>query len=172
MTGLSALDRPYQPLLDWLAGQSIEYEIHQHDLAFTARATASAEGVDPRTFAKVLVVVSPADKAAMVVIDATDRLDLAKVGRVLGTEVRLGTESELATLSPGFELGAIPAVGSLFGLPTYADYEVREDDEISFNAGSHRLSVRVDRARWERACGVIYADLAADETDRPVWSRS
>jgi hypothetical protein len=38
----TTLDRPYQPLLDWLRSQAIEYEIHEHDPAFTARATAAA----------------------------------------------------------------------------------------------------------------------------------
>jgi hypothetical protein len=48
---------------------------------------------------------------------------------------------------------------------------VRDDPEISFNAGSHRLSARVERARWERACNVIYADLAEDADAGPAWAR-
>ena len=87
-------------------------------------------------------------------------------------DVRLLTEPELTALAPGCEVGAIPAVGSLFGLTTYADYAVRDDPEISFNAGSHRFSARVERARWERACNVIYADLAADADAGPAWARS
>lgn len=167
------LDRPYQPLLDWLAGMDIEYEIHAHERAFTARATASAEGVDPRTFAKVLAVATPDDRHVLVVVDAPDQLDLRKACRVLDvTDVRLLSEPELKALAPGCELGAIPAVGSLFGLKTYADYDVRDDFEISFNAGSHRVSVRVERAPWERACDVIYADLAADAEAGPAWARS
>ena len=157
------LDRPFKPLLDWLAGHDVEYEIHEHDPAFTARSTATAEGVDPRTFAKVVAITSHDAGPAIVVIDATDQLDLRKARHVIDTgDVRLLPESELTTLAPGCELGAIPAVGSLFGLTTYADYAVRDDEAIGFNAGGHRFSARVDRAGWERACGVIYADLAAD----------
>jgi prolyl-tRNA editing enzyme YbaK/EbsC (Cys-tRNA(Pro) deacylase) len=54
----------------------------------------------------------------------------------------------------------------------FADYAVREDPDISFNAGGHRFSVRVERAGWERACGLVYADLAADSDTRPAWARS
>ena len=173
MNAATTLDRPYQPLLDWLADHDIEYELHQHDPAFTARATAAAEGVDPRTFAKVVAVASPDGRGALVVLDATDQVDLRKARRTLGaSDVRLLTEPELTALAPGCELGAIPAVGSLFGLTTYADYAVRDDPEISFNAGSHRFSARVDRAGWERACGVVYADLAADADSGPAWARS
>jgi Ala-tRNA(Pro) deacylase len=167
------LDRPYQPLLDWLADQRIEYEIHPHDATFTARATATAEGVDPRTFAKVVVVATHDGSAVFVVLDATDHLDLRKVREVMGgSEVRLLTEPQLTALAPGCEVGAIPAVGALFGLPTYADYAVRDDPEVSFNAGSHRFSARVERARWEHACNVIYADLAEDADAGPAWARS
>jgi Ala-tRNA(Pro) deacylase len=173
MSADTMLDRPYQPLVDWLASQDIEYEIHQHDEAFTARATAAAEGVDPRTFAKVVAVASPDGRKAIVVLDATDKVDLRKARRAIGvSDVRLLTEPELMALAPGCEVGAIPAVGSLFGLTTYADDAVRDDPEVSFNAGSHRFSARVDRARWERACSVIYADLAADPEGAPAWARS
>jgi Ala-tRNA(Pro) deacylase len=173
MSAETTLNRPYQPLVDWLASRHIEYEIHEHDAAFTARATATAEGVDPRTFAKVVAVASHDGRTAMVVLDATNQLDPHKARRVLGTsEVRLLSEPELRALAPGCDVGAMPAVGSLFGLTTYADYAVRDDPEISFNAGSHRFSARVERARWERACSVIYADLAVDADSGPAWARS
>ena len=111
--------------------------------------------------------------ALPLVLDATDQLDLRKARHVLGgRDVRLLTEPQLTALAPDCEIGAIPAVGALFGLTTYADYAVRDDPEISFNAGSHRFSARVDRARWERACNVIYADLAEDAEDGPAWARS
>lgn len=173
MSAETSLDRPYPGLLDWLASQDVEYEIHEHDPAFTARATATAEGVDPRTFAKVVGVVTHDGRNVLVVLDATDHLDLHKAGQALGAgDVRLLTEAELTALAPGCEVGAIPAVGSLFELPMFADYAVREDPDISFNAGSHRFSARVERAGWERACRVIYADLAVDSDNRPAWARS
>jgi Ala-tRNA(Pro) deacylase len=172
MNPTTMLDRPYQPLLDWLAAQEIEYEIHPHEPAFTARATATAEGVDPSTFAKVVLVATDDGGVDMVVLDATDHLDLGKVCHVLGArDVRLLTEPQLIALAPDCEVGAIPAVGALFGLTTYADRAVREDPEISFDAGSHRFSVRVERARWERGCGVVYADLAQTVDAGPVWAR-
>jgi Ala-tRNA(Pro) deacylase len=173
MNAETTLDRPYPDLLAWLESHDVEHEIHEHDPAFTARATATAEGVDPRTFAKVVGVVTHDGRNVLVVLDATDHLDLRKARRALGvSDVRLLTEPELTALAPGCEVGAIPAVGSLFGLTTYADYAVRDDPEISFNAGGHRFSARVERVRWERACSVIYADLAVDADAGPAWARS
>ena len=173
MSTPTTLERPSPALLEWLASHDIEYEVHAHSPTYTARATAKAEGVDPRTFAKVVAVATRDGRHYLIVLDATDHLDLPKARRVIGADdVRLLTEAEMGALAPDCQAGAIPAVGSLFGLMTYADYAVRDDPDISFNAGSHCYSVRVERASWERACGVVYGDLAAESDRRPAWARS
>jgi Ala-tRNA(Pro) deacylase len=173
MIAATAFERPYPPLLDWLASSDIEYEIREHDRAFTASATATAEGVDPHTFAKVIGLLTEEGRSVLVILDATDQLDLYKARRAVGSnDVRLLSEAELTALAPGCEIGAIPAVGSILGLPMYADEAVRKDPEISFNAGSHRFSARVERAGWERACGVVYADLAAERATKLSRTRA
>ena len=164
---------PHPLLLTWLAERAIEHEVHEHAQAFTARATATAEGVDPRSFAKVVGVRTDDDRTYMLVVEATDHVDLVKARHALfASDVRLLTEADLAALAPDCEAGAIPAVGILFHVPMVADYAVRDDRDISFNAGSHRFSVRVDRTAWERATAVRYADLATDSDKQPAWAQS
>jgi len=172
-TALPAHPGALPSLLRWLEDHAIEHDIHDHPKAFTARQTAQAEGVDPRTFAKVVGLRVDDGRAVMVVVDATDQLDLEKARRALdATTVRLLEEAEMVELAPDCEAGAMPAVGPLFGLPMLADHAVREDAAISFNAGTHRCSVRVDRAAWERATAVRYDDLAAADDLTPAWARS
>ena len=166
-------DRPHAGLLEWLARHGIDHEVHEHRVAYTAESTASAEGVDPRTFAKVVGVMTDDGRRALVVLDATDHVDLGKASAVLGARhVHLLSEADLAAIAPDCEAGAIPAVGPLFDVPMHADHAVRDDAAISFNAGTHRFSVRVDREAWERATGVRYADLAIESDSRPAWARS
>ena len=172
MTGQAAVPQPDPRLLSWLESRHVDYELHPHDPTFTAKATARADGVDPHTFAKVVGVSTAEGHVGLAVVEASDLVDLVKARRVLDTrQVRLLTESELAELAPGCEVGAIPAVGDLYGLPTFADFALRDDAEIVFNAGSHAVSVRVDRHAWERACHVVFGDLAADAGE-PAWARS
>ena len=160
-------------LLAWLSGHDVEYEVHEHAPAMTALATAKAEGVDPHTFAKVVAVRTKDGRSVLLVVETTDQLDLRKAARTLGAvDVRLLSEGELAALAPDCAVGAVPAVGALFGVAMVADYAVRDDRDISFNAGSHSCSVRVERAGWERATGVVYADLAADLDSSPAWAQS
>jgi Ala-tRNA(Pro) deacylase len=164
---------PHKGLLEWLAREGVEHEVHEHRLTFTARETARAEGVELRAFAKVLGVRADDGQKALVVLDAADRLSLAKAAEAMKVHhVQLLREVELEALAPGCDAGAIPAVGTLFGLPLYADHAVREDPEITFNAGSHRYSVQVERASWERAARPVYVDLAERVEDRPAWADS
>lgn len=172
MTTTTTLEHPDQQLLDWLAGHDIDHEVHVHDRTVTAQATAAAEGVDPRTFAKVVAIATNDGRKVLLVLEASDRLDFDRARQATAArDVRLLDEAELAELAPNCEVGALPPVGTLYDLPTIADHRLREDPEISFNAGSHRFAVRVDRAAWEQACSVVYADLAADRDAGPAWAR-
>jgi Ala-tRNA(Pro) deacylase len=162
---------PHAGLLDWLAGRHIEYELHEHPETFTAEATARAEHVDPRQFAKVVGVATANGRTALIVVDATDHVDLAKARRVLGSpDVRILTEAELVALAPECDPGTIPPIPTLFSIPVYADFAVRDDSMVSFAAGSHHYTVHVDREAFERAAGIAYADLAQDR-DIPAWAR-
>ena len=144
----------------WLRDNEIPYEVHPHQLTYTALATARAEGVEPRTFAKVVGVGNVDGRVALVVLDSVDAVDLHKVGAVLGTSVRLLTEHELVTACPDWEAGTIPPVAELANAEVVVDEGIRSDDRISFAAGSHTVAVRVDRAAWERAADITYGDLA------------
>ena len=141
---------PHAGLLDWLREHGVDHEVHEHAQAFTAASTARAEGVDARTFAKVVGVVADDGRKALLIVDAPDRLDLHKARQVLrARDVRLLTEPELAALAPGCDAGALPAVGPVFGLPMFADYAVQDDcgDQLQ------RRDAPPQRARRSRRMG-------------------
>lgn len=147
-------------LENWLKAHGITFEVHPHPLTYTALATARAEGVEPRTFAKVVGVRTESGRVALIVVDAVDVLDLGKVNELIGERVRLLSEAELTAACPDWEVGTIPPVPTLAGAQVFADEGVRADSHISFNAGSHRVAVRVDRASWEEAAEITYGDIA------------
>ena len=163
MTTASNVPAEVRLISEWLDGKHVEHELRFHSRAHTAQTTALAAGVPPDTFAKVVGVRTDSGRPALLVVDATEEVDLRKAAAALGVgRVELLSEHELAALAPACEPGAMPALGRLFGLEMVADLAVGVDPRISFNAGSHRWSVRVDRAGWERAANVCYASLAAD----------
>ena len=161
---------PHEGLLQWLRTHGVEYELHEHAPTVTALETARSEGVDARRFAKCVAVVTAEGRHALLVVEAAERLDLGKACDVLDTgHVRLLSEAELFDLAPECEIGTIPPIGELWGVPVYADTSLRSADMVSFHAGSHRFTVHVLRSAWVTAAHVIYGDLAADD-GRPAWA--
>lgn len=168
MTGTVQVTQPLPALMSWLREHDIEFRVHQHTPTFTARATALAEGVDPKTFAKAIAVKADDGRRAILVLDATDQLDLRAAERLLNAaHLALLSEEELAELAPECDVGTMPPIGT-WHLPIYADFGVNADPEISFHAGSHGYAVRVNREAWERASGVVYGDLVERDLDR-IW---
>ena len=64
--------------------------------------------------------------------------------------VELATEEEFKGLFPGCEPGAMPPFGNLYGMKVFVSPELREDEEIAFNAGSHTELIRLSYADFER----------------------
>lgn len=160
---------PYADLLTWLDDHAVDYELHEHPLTYTATATAHAEGVSERTFAKVVGVRTSDGRRMLAVVDATDHVNLVRLAHVLAVEwVTLLTEQEMTTILPDCEEGTIPPIPEIAQVPVVADEAVRADPEISFHAGSHRTAVRVDREAWERAAGIRYGAFASAPESVPT----
>jgi Ala-tRNA(Pro) deacylase len=121
-----------------------------HRLAYTAREVARAEQLPPRNLAKT-VVVHDDSGYSLAVLPADCLVDLFQLRTDLGrSHLRLATESEIATLFPDCELGAMPPLGNLCGLPVYADASLAEREWIAFNAGTHRDAVHMRYSDFER----------------------
>jgi Ala-tRNA(Pro) deacylase len=80
----------------------------------------------------------------LAVVPASRRLDMKLVEVALGDKhARLATEKELERDFPGYQLGALPPLGSLLSVPTHVDPEVIAHETIVFAAGSRTESVKV-----------------------------
>ena len=103
----------------YLDEKGIGYEVVEHEEKFTAAAEARAAGVEPGDAAKDLLL-RRGDDYVLATISAADRIDLGKVGDLLGGDehVRLATEDEIGSDFGQFELGALPPFGSLLGVNT------------------------------------------------------
>ena len=77
----------------------------------------------------------------------------------------------MATLAPDCQWAPCRPSESFTGSPWSPTTRYDRTRAISYNAGSHRYSVRVDRPRREQACGAYYADLAVQD-DAPAWAGS
>ena len=146
-------------LVDCLNQNNVQYEILHHSEAVTAQRIAQAEHVKGRHQAKVVMLKS-GDQHLMVVLAADHHIDLEKVERVLGKTVSLDRENEFKSLFPDSAIGAMPPFGNLYGLPTYVDKHLAEQDYIVFEAGTHTDAIKMSYSDYEKIVKPKVEDLA------------
>ena len=157
-------------LIDCLNANEIAYEILPHAKAFTAAMAASAEHIARHQQAKV-VMVSSRRGSAMTVLPADRKLDLRKLKRIIQEPVGLQSEAEFAQTFPDCDPGAMPPFGNLYGVPTYVDQHLADEDYIVFEAGTYTDAIKVRYGDYERAVKPLVADLVIDHSeDMSTWS--
>lgn len=130
-------------LKDYLDHEHVHYEVLPHPEAFRATTIAQALHTPEKEMAKV-VIVKVEERFAMTVLPASWRVDLHRLWDVFRTHhVRLANEDEIKGLFPDCDLGAMPPFGNLYGLPVYVDQSLTEDEQITFQAGTHSEAVRM-----------------------------
>src|SRR5947209_17584007 len=131
---------------EYLQTHGVPFEPIAHQQAYTSIDEARALGIDASEVVKT-VAVRAAGGYVLMAIPATGRLDMRLVQEAVGDRhVRLATEQELLRDFPGFELGALPPLGSLLGAPLYVDQQVLQHETVVFAAGSQTESVQIRTA--------------------------
>ena len=132
-----------QTLKTRLDHEHVHYDILPHLQTFRARAVAHTLQLPEQEMAKV-VVVKVKERFITTVLPASWMVDLHRLRTIFSTHrVRLATEEELARLFPDCELGAMPPLGTLYGLPVYVDRSLTTDEEIVFEGGTHSEAIRM-----------------------------
>jgi len=145
-------------LIDCLDENKASYEILRHPEAVTAQRIAQAEHVKGRRHAKVVMVKSGAEHL-MIVLPAEHLIDLEKLAKIVGQDVSLESEREFESL-PDCAAGAMPPFGNLYGVPTYVDKSLAEEDYIVFEAGTHTEAIKVSYRDYEKIVKPQVKDLA------------
>jgi Ala-tRNA(Pro) deacylase len=151
-----------------LETHGVPFEAIAHQQAYTSIAEARALGIDASEVLKT-VAMRAAGGYALMAVPATCRLDMHLVQAAVGDRhVRLATEQELLRDFPHIELGALPPLGSLLGVPLYVDQEVLQHETVVFAAGSQTESVQLRTADLLQHEQVTTLPLIkqADENDK------
>jgi Ala-tRNA(Pro) deacylase len=147
-------------LINYLNQKRVAYEIIHHPEAFTAQTIAQAEHVKGRHHAKVVMVKSGGEHL-MAVLPADSRVDLEKLENLTGKPASLESEAEFKGLFPDCAPGAMPPFGDLYGVPTYVDKTLTEEDYIVFEAGTHTDAMKLSYSDYERAAKPKIGEFAA-----------
>jgi len=146
-------------LIEFLKENKVRYEVLHHPEAFTAPELAAIEHVKGRSHAKV-VMVRAGGELVMAVLPTDHRIDLGKLGKVMGRETALAGEGEFGAVFPDCAVGTMPPFGQLYGVATYVDRGLAESDRIVFEAGTHSDAVKMRYADYERLVRPTVAEFA------------
>jgi Ala-tRNA(Pro) deacylase len=137
---------PLNKLRAFLDSHNIRYLILSHSLAYTAQGIAALTHISGKELAKTVIVRIDGD-LAMAVVPASRHVDLSLLKRAAGARaVEIASEQEFQDKFPDCEAGAMPPFGNLYGMAVYADESLTSNQEITFNAGTHRELLRMDWA--------------------------
>lgn len=132
--------------LQFLNEHQIAYQHTKHPHAYAATEVASAERMPAGSFAKTIVFEGNTG-FAIAALPASCEVNLEDLESCLDFgPLRLASEVELARLFPGCEVGAMPPLGVLFGLPVFVDEKLAAEEFICFNAGTHRDAIHMSFA--------------------------
>jgi len=149
--------------LDYLKKHEVRYVHSIHAPAYTAKGVAVAEMMPARDLAKTLLYFN-GSAYGMLVLPGDRVVDFQELKRVMRwAEARLATEAELDSLFPDCDLGAMPPLGGMFGLPVLMDETVATQEVIAFNAGTHRDVVRMSFGDYCRLADPLVAAFTVRE---------
>ena len=151
---------PLTKLRAFLDENNVKYMLISHPIAHTAEGIAAKIHIPKRELAKTVMVLLDG-RLTMAVVPASTMVGLTKLKRYVGAEVtELAAESDFRDRFPDCEPGAMPPFGNLYGLPTYVDNSLAEQDYIVFEAGTHTDAIKMGYRDYEKIVKPEVKDLA------------
>ena len=123
-------------LQNYLEVSGIEYELIKHDYASTCMRSADMSHVSGEYTAKAVLLYDGV-RYLVAVVPATHRVQLGILHKKFKRYMSLATESELHALFDDCSVGAIPPLGSAYGLDVIIDKHLDNCDDVYFEAGDH-----------------------------------
>lgn len=132
----------FSRLCSQLDAADVAYEVSRHEAVFTSEEAAAVRGATLASGAKALICKANKE-FTMFVMPADRRLDSKRVRKEHALRgLRFANGEEVLELT-GLKPGSIPPFGSLFGLATWCDQRLADEERINFNAGDHCISINM-----------------------------
>ena len=143
-----------QTIADYLVDHRVDYHVYPHEYSERALETAKCSNLNPRSVAKAVVIATKRHHKrsyCLVVLPSDCAVNLHEIRELAYQDVELASESELAILFPDCEVGAVPALGEAYGLPTFIDEAiVNNSGDIFFEAGDHQELIKIAADQLEQ----------------------
>lgn len=127
----------------------IHYDVIDHPHSESSRGSAYSAHIPAEQLAKG-VVLKDEQGYILAVLPANRTLNLKTLEDHLGRRLELEDEQVLPTLFPDCTLGAVPAIGSAYGMDTIVDKSLLSASEIYFESGDHEKLIHIKESEFEK----------------------
>jgi Ala-tRNA(Pro) deacylase len=148
----------YNKIIELLDQHGCEYTTQHHEPTRTSEESARVRGVSMHAGAKAIVAKGNKTGTNFLFIMPADfKLWSSQAKNACGEPVSFETNPEKVT---GCVPGSVPPFGSLFGLKTFVDPRLADNETIHFNAGSLTDSVSMPYAAYREIEKPIIVEIA------------
>ncbi|MEX3954804.1 aminoacyl-tRNA deacylase [Trinickia sp. EG282A] len=119
------------------------YDIVRHPYSHSSVETAVAAHVPGDRLAKTVVLEDEHGYVAAV-LPSTHSVRLSELWAKTGRHLTLAKETDTRELFKDCDLGALPPVGTAYGMQTYLDEALTRQPDVYFEAGDHEALVHMD----------------------------
>ena len=147
----------------------VQFDLLEHPYSRSSMETAHTAHILPGQVAKA-VIIHDGDNYRMCVIPADHRLMLDWLDKALNGHYRLATEVEIRRLFDDCELGAVPALGQVYGMPVTWDSALEGLQEVYLESGDHRNLIHLDHGAFLQLMGLQqHLTISCQEEDLASW---
>jgi Ala-tRNA(Pro) deacylase len=149
--------------MEHLNHKGVYYELLAHPHSLSSLETARAAKVPPGQVAKG-VLTHDGDNYLLCVIPSNHRLSLPWLNHSRGGNFSLVSEHRLGEFFDDCEVGAIPALGQVYGLHVLWDSALADHEDLYIEGGDHENLIHVTRGAFMELMGgqehthISYAD--------------
>ncbi len=140
-----------------------DYEVLEFEAGTrTAEDAANAIGCTVAQIAKSLIFkCKNSGKGVLVVASGTNRVDLKKVGALLGEKI-VRADADFVREHTGFAIGGVPPVGHSHEMHILLDQHLQQYDQIWAAAGTPKAVFRLNPQQLTDLTGAAWHKLAAE----------
>lgn len=125
----------------------------------TAQDAAAAIGTTVGQIVKSLLFLADG-KPVLALVSGSNRLDVQKLGRLLGAEHVERADADTVRAITGYAIGGVPPVGHGQPLPVFLDRDLLQYDVVYAAAGTPQAVFAIAPTRLLEITGAQVADLA------------
>ncbi len=130
-------------LKEYLDSHGLDYEVLEHRRSDSALTTSEVAHVPGDRMAKS-VLLGDSESYLLAVVPANYRVKLSEIARLTGRRFHLVSEDEVEEAFDDCEIGAIPPMGSLYGIETLVDSSLIAQSDIYCESGDHSKLLHMD----------------------------